>query len=267
MTLIQQKHNMNEFKKLIQIMARLRDPDIGCPWDKTQTIHSLKEYILEETYELMESIDNKDTSSIKEELGDLLLQIVFISQIMEESGKFSIKDVIKTLNEKLIRRHPHIFGNKSVKNSSEVKNNWERIKKEEKKRDSVLSDYPESMPSLSAAKRYGEQASSVGFDWGDPFLALEKVEEEIIELRQELINEDQQSISSELGDLLFAVANVSRITDVNPEMALRDANKKFKKRFRSVEKEINKSGKQMSSLSLEQMNAVWDKVKEEENSD
>ncbi len=257
---------MNEFKKLIDIMARLRDPDIGCPWDKAQTVYSLKEYVIEEAYEVIESIDNQDTISISEELGDLLLQIVFISRIMEESGEFSIKDVLRKLNEKLIRRHPHIFGNKNIETASEVKTNWEKIKKDEKNRSSILSDYPESMPALSAAKRYGEQASSIGFDWGDPFLALDKVEEEIAELKRELKNKDYQKISSELGDLLFAVANVSRISNVNPEMALRNANKKFKKRFRSVEKRIVDSGKEMSSLSLDQMNAVWNKIKEEENS-
>ena len=159
---------MNEFKQLLKIMEILRDPLKGCPWDKVQTKESLKEYVVEEAYELIEALDNKNIANINEELGDLLLQIVFISQIMKESGESSISEVINTLIQKLIRRHPHIFSDKKANTPEEVKNNWESIKKSEKGSNSILSDYPEAMPALASAKRYGDQASSVGFDWGDP---------------------------------------------------------------------------------------------------
>ncbi|MCK4889942.1 MAG: nucleoside triphosphate pyrophosphohydrolase [Candidatus Aminicenantes bacterium] len=258
---------MNEFEQLLKIMELLRDPLKGCPWDKVQTRESLKEYILEEAYELIEAIENKDISNITEELGDLLLQIIFISQIMKESGESSISEVIKTLNQKLIRRHPHIFSDKTASTPAEVKNNWESIKKEEKKSSSILSDYPEAMPALAAAKRYGEQASSIGFDWGDTVPALEKVEEEIAELKNEISKGDQKKIYEELGDLLFSVANVARISEVNPELALRDANKKFKKRFRLLEKRLGELDIPVKSASLDQMNRIWDSVKEKERKD
>ncbi|MCK5003599.1 MAG: nucleoside triphosphate pyrophosphohydrolase [Candidatus Aminicenantes bacterium] len=255
---------MNEFKQLLKIMEILRDPLKGCPWDKVQTKESLKEYILEESYELIEAIENKDNANINEELGDLLLQIVFISQIMKESGESSISEVINTLNQKLIRRHPHIFSDKTAETPAEVKNNWEAIKKEEKKSNSILSDYPEAMPALAAAKRYGDQASSIGFDWGDTGPALEKVEEEIAELKNEISKGDQKKIYEELGDLLFSVANVARISEVNPELALRDANKKFKKRFRLLEKRLGELDIPVKSASLDQMNRIWDSIKKEE---
>lgn len=255
---------MNEFKELLKIMEILRDPLKGCPWDKVQTKESLKEYILEEAYELIEAIDKKDIKNINEELGDLLLQIIFISQIMKESGESSISEVIHTLNQKLIRRHPHIFSDKTAKTPAEVKNNWESIKKDEKKSSSILSDYPEAMPALAAAKRYGEQASSIGFDWGDVKPALEKVEEEIGELKDEISRGDRKKTYEEIGDLLFSVANVARISEVNPELALRDANEKFKRRFRSLEQRMRELDIPVKSASLDQMNLIWDSVKKKE---
>ncbi len=262
---MEKENKMNEFDKLLKIMEVLRDPLKGCPWDKVQTIKSLKEYILEEAYELIDAIDNDDTENITEELGDLLLQIIFISQIMKESGKSSITEVILTLSRKLITRHPHVFGDTNVKTAEEVKNNWEKIKKKEKKRDSILSDYPESMPALSAAKRYGEQASSIGFDWREPEIALKKVEEELEELKIEIGKSDKKRISDELGDLLFSIANVARLTGINPEFALKDANKKFKRRFRALEQKMIKLDLPIRSADLDQMNDIWDQVKEEEN--
>lgn len=255
---------MKEFKKLLKIMEILRDPAKGCPWDKVQTSGSLKEYILEEAYELIEAIDNDNSDDITEELGDMLLQIVFVSQIMKESGQSTFSDVVVKLNRKLIRRHPHIFGNADAKTPADVKNNWEIIKKGEKKRDSILSDYPEAMPALSAAKRYGEQASSVGFDWGDTGPALEKVEEELAELKHEIEESDKGKIYEELGDLLFSIANVARLAGVNPEFALKDANRKFKNRFRLLEKEMTELDIPIRSASLDQMNKVWDLIKEKE---
>ncbi len=255
---------MNEFEELLKIMETLRDPDTGCPWDKVQTEKTLKEYILEEAYELIEAIDKEDTENIKEELGDLLLQIVFISQIMKEKGESSVYEVIKTLNRKLIRRHPHIFADSIATTPSEVKNNWEKIKKKEKKKESILSDYPQFMPALTSAKRYGEQASSVGFDWGESGPALDKVEEEVKELRAELEKSDKKKISEEIGDLLFSIANVARIEGINPEFALRDANNKFKERFRSLEKKMKEMDIPIKSASLDQMNSIWDLIKKQE---
>ena len=255
---------MKELKKLLEIMEILRDPVKGCPWDKVQTKKSLKEYILEESYELIEAIDNDNSVNITEELGDMLLQIIFVSQIMKESGQSSFSDVVINLNRKLIRRHPHIFANGDAKTPTEVKNNWEIIKREEKKRDSILSDYPESMPALSAAKRYGEQASSVGFDWGETGPAMEKVEEELAELKYEIKESDKGRIYEELGDLLFSIANVARLSGINPEFALKDANRKFKKRFRSLEKEMKELDIPVRSASLDQLNKIWDRIKEKE---
>ena len=264
-TFLLKKNKMNEFEQLIKIMETLRAPDTGCPWDKVQTKKTLKEYIIEEAYELIEAIDKEDTSNIEEELGDLLLQIVFISQIMKEQGESSISEVIRNLNRKLIRRHPHIFSDSKADTPSEVKNNWEKIKKKEKKKESILSDYPISMPALSSAKRYGEQASSVGFDWGSPGPALDKVQEELEELRSEIEVSDKKRISEELGDLLFSVANVARLTGINPEFALRDANAKFKTRFRSLEKRMKELKIPFQSASLDQMNNIWDSIKRDEN--
>ena len=165
---------MKEFNNLIKIMKKLRNPINGCPWDRKQTDHSLKEYILEEAHELVEAIEMDSPEKQKEELGDLLLQIVFLSQINREKNNFTIKDVIDTINRKLINRHPHIFGDTTVHSAEEVKQNWEKIKKKEKNNSSILSDYPARMPALSHAKRVAEQASSVGFDWDDPLKALDK---------------------------------------------------------------------------------------------
>ncbi len=255
---------MNEFQKLIDIMRKLRDPENGCPWDKVQTPDTLKEYILEEAYELIEAIEEDSPAHVAEELGDLLLQVVFVSQINSEKGFFSIKDVVNKLNKKLISRHPHIFGNVIVNSPEEVKNNWEAIKKKEKKRESIISDYPDIMPALSVSKRYGEQASSSGFDWGDPLLAIEKVLEEIVELKDEIKKDDIKGIEDELGDLLFSIANVARLTGINPEIALRKANNKFKNRFRKLENEISKRNSDINALSLDDLNSIWDLVKKSE---
>lgn len=252
---------MKEINKLIKIMKRLRNPIDGCPWDRKQTPTSLREYILEEAHELVEAIDMESVEKQKEELGDLLLQIVFMSQIHKEKNNFSIDDVAKSINQKLITRHPHIFGDTTVQSAEEVKQNWEKIKQKEKKKDSILSDYPPQMPGLSHAKRVAEQASSVGFDWDDPLKALDKVEEEIEELKNEIKAGHQQKVEEELGDILFAVANVARLAHVNPEFALKNANKKFMARFRYIEEQLKKQGKEFSETSLEEMEAIWQEAK------
>jgi MazG family protein len=199
----------------------------------------------------------------KEELGDLLLQIVFLSRINQEQGFFSVNDVIAVINEKLIKRHPHIFGDTTVQSAEEVKQNWEKIKKKEKKNSSILSDYPAQMPALSHAKRVAEQASSVGFDWDDPLKALDKVEEEIEELKKEIRAGHKERVTEEIGDILFAVANVSRLAHINPEFALKNTNKKFVTRFRYIEEQLKKQGKDIAKTSLDEMEELWQESKNE----
>ena len=252
---------MKAFNKLIKIMKRLRNPIDGCPWDREQTGLSLREYILEEAHELVEAIEMDSGEKQKEELGDLLLQVVFLSQIHREKNNFSIKDVIETINEKLINRHPHIFGDTTVESAEEVKQNWEKIKKKEKNNASILSDYPASMPALSHAKRVAEQASGVGFDWDDPLGALEKVEEEIEELKKEIRAGQREKVEEEIGDLLFAIANVARLAKVNPEFALKNTNKKFVTRFRYIEEQLRKQGKDINKAGMEEMEELWQESK------
>lgn len=254
---------MKEFNKLIKILKRLRNPINGCPWDRKQTQHSIKEYVLEEAHELVEAIDLESPEKVKEELGDLLLQIAFLSQLNLEKNNFSIREVIDTVNKKLIKRHPHIFGDATAHTAEEVRQNWEKIKKKEKKKTSILSDYPPQMPALAHAKRIGEQASSVGFDWNDPLKALEKVEEEIEELKKEIREGDEKKITEEVGDLLFAVANVSRLAKVNPEFALKGTNKKFISRFRYIEEQLKKQGKDIAKTDLDEMEELWQESKNE----
>ena len=252
---------MKEFNKLIKIMKKLRNPVNGCPWDRKQTPDSLKEYILEEAYELVEAIEMDSAEKQKEELGDLLLQIVFLSRIHREKNHFSERDVINTICEKLILRHPHVFADVTVQSADQVKQNWEKIKKKEKKRKSILSEYPDHMPALITAKRIGEQASNVGFDWEEPLAAIEKVEEELTELKQELKTGDKERISEELGDILFAVANVARLARINPEFALRSANKKFTARFHYIGEKLKKQGKDIDKTGLDEMEELWQESK------
>lgn len=255
---------MEAFNKLVKILKRLRNPNGGCPWDRKQTLHSLKEYVLEEAYELVEAIELESVDKQKEELGDLLLQIIFLSQLHREKGHFTIKDVIETLNRKLIRRHPHIFGDVKVRTAEEVRQNWEKIKKSDNKKPSILSDYPARMPALAHAKRIAEQASSVGFDWDDPLKALAKVEEEIEELKQEIRSgsaSNHARVEEEIGDILFAVANVARLAKANPEFALKSTNQKFVTRFRYIEEQLKQQGKDINKTSLDDMEALWQESK------
>lgn len=252
---------MKEFIKLTKIMKRLRSPITGCPWDRKQKPESLREYVLEEAHELVEAIDLNSLQKQKEELGDLLLQIVFLSRIHEEKGNFSIADVLDTINSKLIKRHPHIFGDVTVNSAEEVKRNWEAIKQKEKKAASILSDYPTHMPALSHAKRVADQASGVGFDWQDPLLALDKVEEEIHELRKEIETGDPRRIEEELGDILFAIANVARLVKINPEFALKTTNRKFIRRFRYIEQQLLNQGKDIAQTNLDEMEILWNEAK------
>jgi MazG family protein len=252
---------MKEFSELVRIMKKLRHPKRGCPWDREQTPQTLKEYILEEAHELIEAIDSGQAAEIREELGDLLLQIVFLAQLAEEKEQFSIRDVITGLSEKLVRRHPHIFAEVKVNNADEVKTNWEQIKIAEKDKQSVISDYPPAMPSLLLAKRIASQASGVGFDWNDAEKAFAKVDEEMEELRTEIGSGRLPEAENEIGDLLFAVANVARLLKINPEFALAKTNKKFTSRFRFIETELKKRGRDIRDTPLAELDALWDQAK------
>jgi tetrapyrrole methylase family protein/MazG family protein len=247
-----------EFEKLIEIMATLRGEN-GCDWDKAQTHESLKPYLIEEAYEVLKAIDNKDDEELKEELGDVLLQVIFHSQIATERGAFSISDVIKTLSDKLIRRHPHVFG--EAKGYSYAR--WEEIKAKEKgeKKRTSIGDVNHALPGLSLARRVQENAASVGFDWVEIEDVWSKVEEEINELRNA---KSQEEIEEELGDLLFAIVNLARFLNVDPESAVRKATEKFIMRFEKMEREIEKNGKNIEEMSLEELDTYWNKIKERE---
>jgi tetrapyrrole methylase family protein/MazG family protein len=262
---------MKEFSRLVGIMKKLRHRSRGCPWDLEQTPASLKEFILEEAHEVIEAIDAGDEEALKEELGDLLLQIVFLARIAEEKGSFSVRDVIAGISKKLVHRHPHIFSRRivtrgrpvRVSGADEVKSNWEKIKIAEKNKQSVISDYPSSMPSLLLANRIASQAAGVGFDWDDAARALDKVVEEAAELRAEIEGGRRHEAENEVGDLLFAVANVARLLKINPEFALSRTNKKFTRRFRFVEAELRRQGKDIAAATLAEMEELWQQSKDE----
>jgi XTP/dITP diphosphohydrolase len=249
------------FGRLLKIMDELR---AGCPWDKKQTLESLRYLTIEETYELSDAIIEKDMEGIRKELGDLMLHLVFYAKIGSETKHFDIKDVLDGISEKLIQRHPHIYGDVKVANDEDVKNNWERIKLKEKGRKSVLGGVPKSLPAMVKAYRMQEKARGVGFDWENAGQVWEKVVEEMNELREEVNAGDAEKMEKEFGDLLFSLVNYARFIGVNPEDALERTNKKFIKRFRFIEEQSGKNGKQLSELSLEQMDKFWEEAKSEE---
>jgi XTP/dITP diphosphohydrolase len=249
------------FGRLLKIMDELR---AGCPWDKKQTLESLRYLTIEETYELSDAIIEKDMEGIRKELGDLMLHLVFYAKIGSETEHFDIKDVLDGISEKLIQRHPHIYGDVKVANDEDVKNNWERIKLKEKGRKSVLGGVPKSLPAMVKAYRMQEKARGVGFDWENAGQVWEKVVEEMNELREEVNAGDAEKMEKEFGDLLFSLVNYARFIGVNPEDALERTNKKFIKRFRFIEEQSGKNGKQLSELSLEQMDKFWEEAKSEE---
>lgn len=246
------------FDELVAIFARLRHPQEGCPWDLKQTPETLREYIIEEAHELTEAISDGDIRKQKEELGDLFLQVLFLSRLMEERKNFDISDVMETLKEKLIRRHPHIFQEKMTLTDDEVKRNWEKIKKQEKNKKSIISDYPDSMPALSVSKRISEQAASVGFDWPDAKQIHEKIQEELDEILKARTDQEK---CEECGDLLFAAVNLCRHLRVHPELALKAANRKFTERFRFMEAKVKEAQQEIGSHSLEELEALWQQSK------
>lgn len=247
-----------EFRRLLDIMDELR---AKCPWDKEQTFESLRHLTIEETYELSDAIIEKDLDEIRKELGDLMLHIVFYAKLGEESGTFNIASVLEGINEKLIRRHPHIFGDVKVENANDVKDNWERIKLQEGRK-SVLEGVPMSLPAMVKAYRIQDKARGVGFDWDNVGQVWAKVEEEIGELKYELANENTPGKrEDEFGDLLFALINYSRFIDVNPETALERTNRKFIRRFKYLEEEAAKEGRQLHDMTLPEMDEIWNKAK------
>lgn len=253
------KQETDAFARLLGIMDELR---AKCPWDKSQTIESLRHLTIEETYELSDAIIENNPDEIRGELGDLMLHLVFYSKIGSETNQFNITQVIDGICEKLIIRHPHIFGNVTVKDANEVKDNWERIKIAREGKKSVLSGVPESLPALIKAYRMQEKAAGVGFDWENKDQVWGKVLEEMDELMQELAsNLDDRKIESEFGDLLFALVNYARFINVNPEDALERTNKKFRKRLNHIEKRAGESGKPLHEMTLAEMDSFWNEAK------
>jgi len=232
-----------------------------CPWDKKQTIHTLRPQTLEEVYELTDAINNEDWKGIKEELGDLLLHIVFYSKIGSEQKQFTLEDVIEGVCNKLVNRHPHIYSNVKVENDTEVKQNWEKIKQQEGKK-SILSGVPPSMPALIKALRLQEKTKQVGFEWDNVGQVREKVEEEMRELYEAVEEGDEKHIEEELGDVLFALINYARFVKTDPEKALEQTNKKFIRRFQQVEEMAAAQGRSLYDMNLEEMDTLWNKVKE-----
>ncbi len=248
------------FLNLIKIMDELREK---CPWDKKQTIESIRHLTIEETFELSDAILKNDLNEIKKELGDLLLHIVFYSKIASETNDFNIKDVIDGLCEKLIFRHPHVYGDVKAETEEQVKQNWEQLKQKEKDGNkSVLSGVPNSLPALLKAYRIQEKARAVGFDWEKPEQVYEKVKEELAEFETEIKYGNQQNAEKEFGDVLFSLINYARFLNINPEDALEQTNKKFIKRFNYMENKVKTQGKQISDCKLEELDIYWNEAKQ-----
>jgi len=257
------------FARLIEIMARLRAPG-GCPWDREQTFDTIKPYLLEETYEVMDAIDARDWPGLAEELGDLLLQVVFFAQMASEAGYFEVADSVEAINSKLIRRHPHVFGEGNAKTASDVVRRWDEIKAEEKKAKGaakpagLLSGVPRSLPALVEAQQISSKAARSGFDWPSINDVFVKLHEELAELDAARAEGSHPEIESEIGDLLFTVVNIARFLKVDPEQALRGSNARFRRRFGQVEEGLAQHGKTTSDASLDEMEELWQRAKQAE---
>lgn len=250
-----------KFDELVKIMEILRS-EKGCPWDRVQTHDTLKRYLLEETYELIEAIENKEPESIKEELGDLLLQIVFHSQIAKEEGNFDVEDVIQTIIQKMIGRHPHVFGEAEFKTPEEVLNQWDDRKREEGKlHESILDGVPKALPALLKAYKIQSRVAKVGFDWDNIGGVIDKIKEELGEVEEAINSGEKDKIEEEIGDLLFSIVNLARFLKIDPETALRKTNRKFEKRFRKLENLAKNKGKTLKDMTLKEMDNLWDEIK------
>ncbi|MGA1847362.1 nucleoside triphosphate pyrophosphohydrolase [Deferribacter abyssi] len=251
-----------KFRNLVNIIKKLRAPD-GCPWDREQNLYSLKDYIIEEVFEFIDALDRKDITNIIEELGDILLHVLFHSIIAEEEGLFTLNEVIDTISEKLIRRHPHVFGDIKVKSTDEVMINWEKIKAEEKKKGkrSILDDIPAKMPSIQRSYKLQERAKKVGFDWQSSDECMMKVHEEFNELQDAIKTGNLNDIEHEFGDLLFALINLSRFLNVNADEALRKANNRFVDRFKHIENRLAEKGLSPEDATLDELEQLWKEAK------
>jgi len=252
-----------KFQSLVEILDTLRGEQ-GCPWDREQDERSISGYFLEEVYEAVDAVYNNDHQALAEELGDVLMEVVFLARIYKEKGKFSISDSLENIIQKMIRRHPHVFASQKRRTSKKVIQEWQRQKKQEKSRTSFFDGLVKSSPALLEAFQIGQQASSFGFDWSQAVDALQKIKEEVSELENALKTEGEEDIHKEIGDVLFSMANVSRLLRVNPEIALKQANRKFVDRFRSVEEKLKQEGKSIHQASLEEMDKIWEDIKNDE---
>ena len=261
---------MNTFIHLLQVVARLRDPDSGCPWDLQQTPQSLCRYILEEAYETVEAIESRDRDAIVDELGDLLFQVVLQSQIAAEADDFNLNDVAAAIAQKLERRHPHVFGDEQVRDAEHQRERWEQFKQKERKQlrnhtatTSVLDGVSGTLPATSQAIKLQQRAASIGFDWKSIAPIFDKVLEELDEVRVEVTAQDQDAIEDEIGDLFFAVTNLARHAGVDPETSLRRSNRKFTRRFQALEKQLQTQGLDITSASQDELERLWQLVKQE----
>lgn len=249
------------FQQLLEIIARLRSPG-GCPWDRARTREDILNYFLEEVYEAVEAISTSQPGAAREELGDVLLEIVFLARFYEEEGQFTMANVLDGINQKMISRHPHVFGREIQASPEAVLDSWQKNKLSEKKRNSILDGLPVAAPSLVYAFLLGQRAAAHGFDWPEPASALEKVKEEIAELEKSLPAKSRRAVAEELGDVLFSMANFCRLLGFNPEIILRQAARKFERRFRKLERELRKRGQTVKECSPEELDQTWERIKQ-----
>lgn len=258
-------HSSGRIEDLLAIMAALRDPGTGCPWDLKQSFSTITSYTIEEAYEVADAAERGDMKALRDELGDLLLQVVFYAQMAKEKNEFDFSKVVESISSKLIRRHPHIFAGGSADTADKVKTVWEEIKRAEKdEKENLLDDIPLAMPALHRAIKLQEKASTVDFDWNDPHAVLAKIREELDEFEEELPGGNKAREKDELGDILFALVNLARHRKIDPEQALRDANAKFSRRFSTIEKNLKDRGRKLETATLAEMEALWAKAKAEE---
>ena len=252
-------------QEIVDIMARLRAPD-GCPWDQKQTHKSLKPYLIEESCEVLDAIDDEDMNLLEEELGDVLMNLVFHAQLATEKQHFTFQDVAKNISEKMIRRHPHVFDESCKLTADEVETQWDEIKKKEKaERESILEGIPRSLPALFRAQKLQKRAAKVGFDWPDTEGPLDKISEETEELKEAIANNSKAEIEAEFGDLLFSMVNLARHLDIDADQALHVSNQKFIDRFQKLEKVCKTENKQLPNMTLEEMDEIWDQVKKQQS--
>ncbi|MFN7924637.1 MAG: nucleoside triphosphate pyrophosphohydrolase [Bryobacteraceae bacterium] len=260
-----------KFHQLVQIMARLRSPD-GCPWDREQSFATLKKYLVEESYEVLDAIDAEDWAALSEELGDLMLQPVFLAQMASEQNLFSIADALDAINEKLVRRHPHVFGDAEARTAQDVTHRWEQIKSQERqakgklekgaKPEALLEAVPRNLPALVEGQKIGSRVAKVGFDWTSVEQVLDKLHEEVAELEEARRASDRAHLEEELGDMLFVMVNLARKLDIDAEQALRGANAKFRRRFAFVEQALRADGRPLGEATLEEMEEKWQQAKQ-----